>query len=80
MQLRLDDVEGLLDLDLDILLALNKRVVDEGIKEGNDVLRIFTKDSLHHLTVTLKYSLFFEDTEGIHDVLGETEGDNFRDF
>jgi len=80
MELRLDDVEGLLDLDLNVLLALNKRVVDERIKEGDDVLRIFTKDSLDHLAVTLKHTLFFEDTEGIHDVLGQTEGDNFRDF
>jgi hypothetical protein len=80
VKLSLNNIEGLLDLYFDVLLALNKRVMNEGIKEGNYVLRVFAKDSLDYLTVTLKYSLLFEDTEGIHDILGETEGDNFGYF
>lgn len=80
VELTLDHFEGLLDLDLDVLLAFNQGVMDKGVQKGHNVFGILSQDSLNDLTVTEEDPFLFKQAESVHDVLGQTERNNFGDL
>lgn len=74
MELLAHNIEGLLDLHLDVLGGLNQGVVDEGVQERDDVHLVLAEDSQDDFTGALEDTLFLEDTKCVHDVLSQAEG------
>ena len=80
VQLTLHNVEGLLNLDLDVLLALNQRVMDKGIEEADYVLGILSQNAHDYFAVALEDALLLEEPKCLHYVLSKPKWNDLWDF